>query len=166
MRGKGGLVGGARLARRPHTATLPPTPLRYKSGVYNNTACKQKLAKLDHAVIISGYGPRRGVGGRADRRRVRPPGTRMAAPPTPAHRPPSSRPQTPCHPPGTDPDTGTDYWIVKNTWSRLWGEDGYVRIAIHPDDCGIASQALYLELDVKAEGPGGDGGVGGGAAAA
>jgi C1A family cysteine protease len=43
---------------------------------------------------------------------------------------------------------GRDYWLVKNTWSTLWGEGGYIRIARDPDDCGIASQPLYVDLEI------------------
>ena len=74
----------------------------YRSGIYNNTACATRLKRLDHAVLISGY--------------------------------------------GRDPATGQAYWLVKNTWSRLWGEGGYIRIAAQPDGCGITAQPLYLEL--------------------
>jgi len=74
----------------------------YSSGIYNNSKCETKLSRLDHAVLISGY--------------------------------------------GEDPVTKQRFYIVKNTWSVRWGEEGYVRIAVRPDDCGISSQPLYLEL--------------------
>jgi len=37
---------------------------------------------------------------------------------------------------GTDDQYG-DYWLVRNSWTPLWGEDGYIRIARSPDLCGI-----------------------------
>jgi len=43
---------------------------------------------------------------------------------------------------------GSAYWIVKNTWSSHWGEDGYVRMARKPADCGIATEPLYVEFEV------------------
>lgn len=40
------------------------------------------------------------------------------------------------------------YWIVKNSWSSKWGENGYVRIQKNPakvkhSGCGIAEDASY-----------------------
>lgn len=36
-----------------------------------------------------------------------------------------------------------DYWILKNWWSELWGEDGYMRIVKGKNRCGIANYAAY-----------------------
>lgn len=45
---------------------------------------------------------------------------------------------------GTDERTKMDYWIVKNSWSELWGESGYIRIARNKDNhCGIATHAIF-----------------------
>lgn len=43
---------------------------------------------------------------------------------------------------GYDKDLNMDYWIIKNSWSKSWGENGYIRIQRNIDDsrglCGIA----------------------------
>ena len=95
----------ALLTKGPMTVSVDASPddfALYSSGIYNNSRCEEKLSRLDHAVVVSGY--------------------------------------------GEDLETGQKYWIVKNTWSVRWGEEGYLRIAVSPDDCGISSQPLYLEL--------------------
>lgn len=42
---------------------------------------------------------------------------------------------------GTDPNTNTEYWIVKNSWSSLWGESGYIRLVKGLNCDGLADQA-------------------------
>jgi len=38
------------------------------------------------------------------------------------------------------------YWIIKNSWSERWGENGYFRIAQHRDNCGITQAASFPVL--------------------
>ncbi|KAM8708946.1 hypothetical protein ACLKA7_015850 [Drosophila subpalustris] len=41
-------------------------------------------------------------------------------------------------------DKGGDFWLVKNSWSQSWGENGYIRMARNKNNqCKIASYAIY-----------------------
>jgi hypothetical protein len=46
---------------------------------------------------------------------------------------------------GTDEATGTDYWLVKNSFGRHWGEAGFFKMARGVNMCGI-EQAAYSPI--------------------
>jgi hypothetical protein len=45
---------------------------------------------------------------------------------------------------GKDNRTGLDYFLVKNSWGDLWGENGFIKIARNKENhCGIAKHAIF-----------------------
>merc|ERR1719286_103958 len=43
---------------------------------------------------------------------------------------------------GTDPQHG-DYWLVRNSWGKLWGEHGYIRLQREAElTCGTDSTPM------------------------
>ncbi|XP_030644895.1 digestive cysteine proteinase 1 [Chanos chanos] len=41
---------------------------------------------------------------------------------------------------------GKPYWLVKNSWSTYWGNDGYVLMSMKDNNCGVATDATYVTL--------------------
>ncbi|XP_054709924.1 digestive cysteine proteinase 2-like [Uloborus diversus] len=39
---------------------------------------------------------------------------------------------------------GHPYWLVKNSWSTYWGNDGYVLMSQKDNNCGVATSPTYV----------------------
>ncbi|XP_045540360.1 digestive cysteine proteinase 1 [Papilio machaon] len=39
---------------------------------------------------------------------------------------------------------GQKYWLVKNSWSNLWGNDGYVLMSSRDNNCGVETAPTYV----------------------
>ena len=124
----------------------PPLPMAvcqlqsfsfYSSGVYYDKNCGNKPEDLDHAVLAVGYG--------TDVRNL-PRGTSCLFTCLLTYCLSCCSPQPPpplfflpllfCVQP-----TGGDYWIIKNSWSTHYGDNGYVLMSRKDNNCGVATDA-------------------------
>jgi len=44
---------------------------------------------------------------------------------------------------GTDPQSGKQYWTVKNSWGSWWGEKGFIRIVRGSNECNLSANPTY-----------------------
>jgi len=44
---------------------------------------------------------------------------------------------------GYGTEAGKDYYLIRNSWSTYWGDEGYIKIARGDNDCCVSCQAGY-----------------------
>eukprot|EP00062_Callorhinchus_milii_P009980 gi/632954830/ref/XP_007893169.1/ PREDICTED: digestive cysteine proteinase 1-like [Callorhinchus milii] len=42
---------------------------------------------------------------------------------------------------------GEPYWLIKNSWSTYWGNDGYILMSMKDNNCGVTTDAIYVTLE-------------------
>lgn len=42
---------------------------------------------------------------------------------------------------------GEPYWLIKNSWSTYWGNDGYILMSMKDNNCGVTTDATFVSLE-------------------
>jgi len=49
---------------------------------------------------------------------------------------------------GYDTTGSQSYWKVRNSWASDWGEDGFIRLRMGENACGIADEAMFTTAEL------------------
>merc|ERR1712139_645403 len=54
---------------------------------------------------------------------------------------------------GYDTTASTPYWKVRNSWGTSWGENGFIRLPMGQNACGIADEAYIINATLTGDSP-------------
>ena len=112
----------------------------YSNGVYYEEKCNNDVDGLDHAVLAAGYGEINGKVMLGQMYKF----TRYFSKLKPINWELNHHFK---HLNLTDIKL-QKYWLVKNSWSTYWGNDGYVLMSQRDNNCGVATAATYVVPDM------------------
>lgn len=49
---------------------------------------------------------------------------------------------------GYDKTASTPYWKIRNSWASSWGEDGFIRLPMGVNACGLADEAVLINAEL------------------
>jgi len=56
---------------------------------------------------------------------------------------------------GMELDPDNPYWIVRNSWGWYWGADGFIYLSMGQNTCGVANEAMWVEVVPTGDNPAG-----------
>jgi len=54
---------------------------------------------------------------------------------------------------GYDTTGSTPYWKVRNSWATVWGEEGFIRLPMGQNSCGLANLVTYATASLEEAAP-------------
>lgn len=49
---------------------------------------------------------------------------------------------------GYGEEKGKKYWIIKNSWGKFWGDEGFLKVASKDNQCGIlTNEPIFVKFN-------------------
>lgn len=52
---------------------------------------------------------------------------------------------------GFGKERGEEFWIIKNSWSISWGDEGFIKISAKDDNCGVTQKAVVVKVRTNSD---------------